>query len=573
MIRLLQRGFDSIAKRLWLGFLALMLLLALAGMLAWASLMGISKIVTTTLAQVQQDSHLASRLTTDIAQQLDAASHYVGTRDSASLAAFRRFGWAAHQVQRQMNNSAGQTSAEIALVADIDARFSEIEVQYALAHRLADLGRADAARAQAANARTGVATLLGDVERLAQLKATKVVDAADRVRRDSRRRSSLLVAMILAALLIATLIVITTVRNIDTPLRALVDHARELSRGNLGARIAPDEMPGEFATLGMAMNQTAEALANVASVAATTADSVASSAHDLASVSTEISQSASQMASAMSGVSQGAEGQVQQLHDIDEALQSIRSRAEVVMVGTEEVSILAGTIEQSAQAKRVEIARALAILIEVRKTVQAAAAEVIALNTTADDINRFVGTVSRIADQTNLLALNAAIEAARAGHAGRGFAVVAEEVRKLAEQAQAAADDVVQMTGIVTARVKSTSTAMQAGVARVGEIERVSRDIDSALTAIGVAAERTRHAAREVTSAAQKNMQVADSVAGGITAIAKTAEGHAAAAEEISASTQQQSAACEEMSSASATLLHGSTQLRELVGNLNTNAA
>ncbi len=573
MIALLKQGLDSIAKRLWLGFLALMLLLALAGMLAWASLMGISRIITTTLAQVQLDSHLASQLTTDIAQQLDAASHYVSARDSASLGAFRRFGWAAHQVQRQMNNAAGQTSAEIALVADIDARLSAIEVQYALAHRLADLGRADAARTQAENARAGVSTLLGDVGRLAEIKATKVVDAADRVRRDSRRRSSLLVAMILAALLIATLIVITTVRNIDTPLRALVAHARELSRGNLGARIAPDEMPGEFATLGLAMNQTAEALSNVASVAATTADSVASSAHDLASVSTEISQAAGEMASAMSGVSQGAEGQVQRLHDIDEALQSIRSRAEVVMVGTEEVSILAGTIEQSAQAKRVEIARALAILMEVRKTVQAAAAEVIALNTTADDINRFVGTVSRIADQTNLLALNAAIEAARAGHAGRGFAVVAEEVRKLAEQAQAAADDVVQMTGIVTARVKSTSTAMQAGVSRVGEIERVSRDIDSALTAIGVAAERTRQAAREVTTAAQKNMQVADSVAGGITAIAKTAEGHAAAAEEISASTEQQSAACEEMSSASATLLHGSTQLRELVGNLNTHAA
>ena len=40
------------------------------------------------------------------------------------------------------------------------------------------------------------------------------------------------------------------------------------------------------------------------------------------------------------------------------------------------------------------------------------------LSTTADNINKFVTTITSISDQTNLLALNAAIEAARAGDAG-----------------------------------------------------------------------------------------------------------------------------------------------------------
>ena len=57
-------------------------------------------------------------------------------------------------------------------------------------------------------------------------------------------------------------------------------------------------------------------------------------------------------------------------------------------------------------------------------------------------ISNFVSTITSIADQTNLLALNAAIEAARAGESGRGFAVVAEEVRKLAEESNAAAKEV-----------------------------------------------------------------------------------------------------------------------------------
>jgi methyl-accepting chemotaxis protein len=190
-----------------------------------------------------------------------------------------------------------------------------------------------------------------------------------------------------------------------------------------------------------------------------------------------------------------------------------------------------------------------------------------------DGIFALLEDVKSIADQTNLLALNAAIEAARAGHAGRGFAVVADEVRKLAEQAQAAADDVIRLTSVVTARVATTARAMEAGASRVGEIERVSRDIDAALRTITAAAERTRDAASSVTQSAERNVEVVATAAHGVESIARTAEGHAAAAQQVSASTQEQSAACEQMSSASTQLLAGSTQLRELVGGLKTQAA
>ena len=75
----------------------------------------------------------------------------------------------------------------------------------------------------------------------------------------------------------------------------------------------------------------------------------------------------------------------------------------------------------------------------VRESSEAVTAAIQGLAGKSGQIGAIVETITAIADQTNLLALNAAIEAARAGEQGRGFAVVAEEVRKLAEESQAAA--------------------------------------------------------------------------------------------------------------------------------------
>ena len=564
---------QTIRRMLGIGFSLMILLLIQAGFVGWASIANLSDEVGVTFRHANEVTQQSARFSHVITQEVQAATTYLSDRDPSAEADFRRLGLEAHSLHRTFTSRRSDLAGEVANTVVVDNRLAEVENAFAIAHRLSDLGREDEARIQAQGARQLVGQLLVELQRVDKANNLSFIRASDALNEHAVKRTALLLSVIGFALLLAVIIVVRTSREIGRPLRSLVRHAVQLSRGNLQNRTATPGMPGEFRTLAEAMNHASESLSRVVSGAANTADDVARSAGDLASASKQISDSAGQVAEAVGEVSLGAETQVQQLKKINDALDGIRTRADNMVAGAGEVHALAGAIESEAEAKKSDISRALQILFDVRTIVQNAATEVSGLTTTAAEINNFVVAVSRIAEQTNLLALNASIEAARAGPAGRGFAVVAGEVAKLAEQTQAAADDVVRLTEAVTAKVTTTSRAMEGSAAHVEEIERVGRELSGALGTIAAAAERTRQSAASVTSSAQENVLAVEVAAQNIGLVAKTAEGHAAAAMQVSASTEEQSAACEQMTSASTQLLSGSRQLKLLVGGLKTAAA
>lgn len=560
--------FRTIRQVLAAGFSLLVVLLLTAGILGWISMSRMANEVETALGEAQHDAKQASDFSNTITQQIQAANTYLSDQDLKSESEFRRLGREAHRLHRNFGSRQVLTD-QIARTVAIDTTLARVESAFALAHRLTDLGRLDEARAEAENARAMVTPLLEQVSGLERSRAGQLALMARNLNSKSLARSRILLSVIAVATMLAVMIMLRTGNAVGRPLRLLMRHAILLSRGDLQVRTHGD-MPGEFQTLAEAMNHASEALARIATGASKTADEVAQSASDLASASKQISASAGEVAHAVEEVSHGAESQVAQLRQVNEALDGIRTRGDNLVGGAQEVHGLASAIEAEADAKRLDVERALKILFDVRSIVQHAAGEVRELNTTAGDINKFVVSVSRIAEQTNLLSLNAAIEAARAGEAGRGFAVVAGEVRKLADQTQAAADDVVKLMDSVTTRVLATSKAMEQGVVQVGEIERVSRDLDSALSTILAAAQRTREAAATVTAAAGENARAVDSAASNLGLVARTAESHATSALQVSASTEEQSAACEQMSMASTQLFHGSHALLDLVGELKT---
>ena len=303
---------------------------------------------------------------------------------------------------------------------------------------------------------------------------------------------------LLAGGLLAALVGAYVSRRMLRPLRAIVDAAGRVAAGDL--RVSVQELSrDELGELGKAFN-------------AMVAD-VQRMLGDMADVSRGTERDAGHIHRAADGLRQAAQDQSWAMRSVSDSVMGMTQQLAQGAHQAEQTARTAEANEQAAREGGAGVRTTGEKMKQIAQVVERSARTVDRLTEWSEEVERAMELISDVADQTRVLAVNTSIEAMRAGEHGKGFAVVAHEVRKLAEQARAAAERIRGLMRHSQTETQAAAAQMREGRLRVNEGLRLSAETGKALERIVAGAEEIQRRVKETASAHAAEASVGESLA------------------------------------------------------------
>lgn len=371
---------------------------------------------------------------------------------------------------------------------------------------------------------------------------------------------------IAVVLILAAIVIAWFARSIAKPIQTLDAAATKIAAGDLSLTSLGIRSNDEIGRLAKSFEQMVQNVRALIKQISNQAEHLAASSEELTASADQSSQATNQVAISIQEVASGA---AEQMHAANDSAAVVTQMSAGMQQIAANASSVAGQTE-AASDKAVKggaaVDKAVNQMSQIEQTVNTSAQVVAKLGERSKEIGQIVETISGIAGQTNLLALNAAIEAARAGEQGRGFAVVADEVRKLAEQSEAAAKKISGLISEIQGDTDKAVSAMQQGTQEVKTGAEVVNAAGASFREIADLVTEVSDQVKQISTAIHEMADGSQKIVGSVHKIDDLSKKSAGEAQSVSAATEEQLASMEEIATSSRALATLAQELQAAVG-------
>ncbi|MBU5485733.1 methyl-accepting chemotaxis protein [Clostridium sp. MSJ-11] len=340
------------------------------------------------------------------------------------------------------------------------------------------------------------------------------------------------------------------INTIIMPIENIKNNMKDIAsgEGDLTKRILI-KSNDEIGELALWFNSFVENIHTIVSNVVITTKNTKETSEQISAIAIQNTEATETISLSAQSVSTGSNTQTNEVENLFSKVEEVTNEIKEINTIIKNVAGNSKQSEQEALNGNDKIVETKEQLDLVRETINEMDGKMTLLDTNSKEISKIIELITNISSQTNLLALNASIEAARAGELGKGFAVVAEEVRKLADETEDAARQIVPFIKEVQGNVYSIKDNM---LEVIKELDKEFAVLNETIDTLHVILEGSKNTALGIDSAKGIMMNLdnnLENIKEIFIDIMNITRENSANMQNVAAAAEEQSASSEEMSS------------------------